>query len=66
MGEKNAQEFKKVFPENLFKHYFASPQPIKQASKEIIKDIQTSIAFESKAFSNNLKKKLGYPMDLPN
>ncbi len=66
IGEKRISEIKKVFPENLFKHSFASPEAVKYVSKEIINDIKTSIAFESKAYSDNLKKGLGYPMDLPN
>ena len=66
IGEKRIPEIKKVFPENLFKHSFASPAAVKYVSKEIINDIKTSIAFESKAFSDNWKKKLGYPIkDLP-
>ena len=63
---KKIPEIKKVFPENLFKHSFASPEAVKYVSKEIINDIKTSIAFESKAYSDNLKKGLGYPVkDLP-
>ena len=60
--EEEDPEIKKVFPENLFKHCFASPEAVKFVSKEIINDIKTSIAFESKAFSYNLKKGLGYPI----
>ena len=62
MGEKRIPEIKKIFPKNLFKHSFASPEVVKYVSKEIINDIKTSIAFESKAFSDNLKKGLGYPI----
>ena len=63
---KKIPEIKKAFPENLFKHCFASPEPVKQVSKEIINDIKTSIAFESKTFSDNFKKEFGYPIkDLP-
>ena len=56
MGEKRIPEIKKVFPENLFKHSFASPEAVKYVSKEIINDIKTSIAFESEAFRNSFNK----------
>ena len=56
MGKKNVQDVKKVFPEKVFKYYFASSEPVKQVSKEIINDIKTSIAFESEAFRNSFNK----------